>query len=204
MYLAGFCDDLFANDFAAKTSDGYLCPMNAFDLWLQEESASGSPSDAYVSNCGSATKIPLPRENFDPCIIAWSQFVGEKNVLANGGKVRILLNRFQSRVRYDSPFDELINEWNTIESWMNDEVHEAPSGVNGMYFSSDDFWWMDTNQNMLNTAYGAAAIALAAAALVILFSSRSIMLTLFAVFTIGFILVSVTAMLVAAGWSLGL
>lgn len=64
--------------------------------------------------------------------------------------------------------------------------------------------WYDTNSDILRAAYGAAAIALAAAALVILFSSRSVVLTLFAVFTIAFILTSVTSMLVAAGWTLGL
>lgn len=64
--------------------------------------------------------------------------------------------------------------------------------------------WYDTNSDILRAAYGAAAIALAAAALVILFSSRSVILTLFAVFTIAFILTSVTSMLVAAGWTLGL
>jgi hypothetical protein len=57
--------------------------------------------------------------------------------------------------------------------------------------------------DILRAAYGAAAIALAAAALVILFSSRSFVLTLFAVFTIAFILTSVTSMLVASGWTLG-
>jgi len=130
--------------------------------------------------------------------------VRETFVLQDGGKVKIILNRFQSRVRYDSPFADLDREWNAIESWMNEQSAVAPVAVSNMYFSSDDFWWMDTNQNILNTAYGAAAIALAAAALVILFSSRSFVLTLFAVFTIGFILTSVTAMLVAAGWTLGL
>ena len=56
---------------------------------------------------------------------------------------------------------------------------------------------------MLETAYTSAAIAMGAAASVILFSSRSFMLTLFATITVGYVLTSVTAMLVAAGWTLG-
>lgn len=44
---------------------------------------------------------------------------------------------------------------------------------------------------------------MAAAAAVILVSSRSIMLTLFATVTVGYVLTSVTAVLVALGWSLG-
>ena len=56
---------------------------------------------------------------------------------------------------------------------------------------------------MLKTAYGAAGIALGCAAAVILFSSRSLILTLFCTLTIGYVLTSVTSMLVAIGWTLG-
>ena len=61
----------------------------------------------------------------------------------------------------------------------------------------------DTNGRMFETAIGAAGIALAAAGLVVLLSSRSFMLTFFSIFTIGYVLTSTTAMLVASGWSLG-
>lgn len=44
---------------------------------------------------------------------------------------------------------------------------------------------------------------MSAAAAVILFSSRSLVLTLFCVVTIGYVLTSVTAVLVAMGWTLG-
>jgi hypothetical protein len=61
----------------------------------------------------------------------------------------------------------------------------------------------DTNGQMLSTAYSAAGIALAGAAAVILFSSRSFTLTIFSTLTIGYVLTSVTATLVALGWTLG-
>lgn len=93
-----------------------------------------------MANCTGATSLPVPRDSFDECIIAWSQLVEETFVLQRAGKVRILLNSFQSRVRYDSPYDELKEEWNTIEAWMTNQSVVAPLGVKGMYFSSEDFW----------------------------------------------------------------
>jgi 5-methyltetrahydrofolate--homocysteine methyltransferase len=48
-----------------------------------------------------------------------------------------------------------------------------------------------------------AGIAMGAAAAVILFSSRSFILTLFATVSVGFVLTSVTAVLVGMGWTLG-
>ena len=80
---------------------------------------------------------------------------------------------------------------------------QAPIGTQNGYFSSEDFWWYDTNGQMLRTAFSSAGVALAGAAAVILISSRSFILTLFATITIGYVLTSVTATLVAIGWTLG-
>ena len=61
----------------------------------------------------------------------------------------------------------------------------------------------DTNGSMLRAAFSAAGIALGAAGFVVLFASKSFILTGFAVFTICFVLASATAMLVGIGWTLG-
>jgi hypothetical protein len=87
---------------------------------------------------------------------------------------------------------------------INGLNERAPFGVNKAFASSFDFWWYDTNKSMLNTAYGGVAVALGIATLVVLLSSRSIRLTVLAIFTISFILVVVAAMLVVSGWTLGL
>ena len=63
--------------------------------------------------------------------------------------------------------------------------------------------WYDTNGQMLSTAYGGAGIALGAAAVVVLLSSRSFLLTIYSLLTIVYILAATTAMLVASGWTLG-
>lgn len=205
VYMQGFCDKLFAEDFAEKVDPDYVCPINSFDTWLQEQSNSSTPDDAYLENCGGATTLPVAQEDFDACIVAWSQAADEVNVFARSGVVEIMYMEYSSRVRFDSPYDDLDKEWNAMEDWMNNEKKNvAPIGVRGFYFSSDDFWWYDTNGQMLKTAYGAAAIALGMAAAVILFSSRSFVLTFFSVFTIAFILTSATALLVGFGWTLGL
>ena len=202
-YLLGFCDRFFAQDFAATTTEDFVCPMNAFDAWLQEQSVSDAPSAAYTENCNGATQIPMAEQDFDACMYNWGQEVNELSVLARQGKITIMYFPFSSRVRYDSPFDDLDDEWHLIQKWMDNDYPNAPATANGRYFTSEDFWWYDTNRSMLDTAFQAAGIAMAAAAAVILFSSRSVVLTIFATVTVGYVLTSVTAMLVAMGWELG-
>jgi hypothetical protein len=203
VYLSDFCGKLFAEEFASKVEPNYTCPINEFDLWLQEQSNSTQPDEAYVDNCAGATGIPVPKDSFHSCIIAWTQLVDETYILSHNGQVEIIFFPFASRVRYDDHYDDLDNEWNLIEDWMDNEMKQAPNGANRGYFSSEDFWWYDTNGQMLNTAISSAGIALAASAAAILFSSRSFVMTIFATLTILYILVSVTAILVGLGWTLG-
>jgi len=203
LYLASFCDNLLSTDFASKTDVNYNCSINNFDIWLQEQANSTSPTDIYLDKCNGTAGLPVPEAIFNPCFSTWAMAFGDTTVLSRNGIVEIMYFEFQCRVRYDSPYDTLDKEWHLIESWMSNERAIAPSGVNALFHSSEDFWWYDTNGQMLYTAYGSAAIAVGAAAFVVLFSSRSIMLTLFALITIMYILTATTAMLVASGWTLG-
>ena len=82
------------------------------------------------------------------------------------------------------------------EAWMENERSVAPNGVNKMFNSDFAYWWYDTNLKMLRTAYGAAAITLICAAVVVLVSSRSFVLTFFAAISIAYVLVASTACLV--------
>jgi hypothetical protein len=201
VYLKDFCKNFFAEDFADPAASGYLCPINRFERWLQNQTAALAPDAAYAENCVGAAGLPMDSDAFHSCFVSWSQEVGEKSILARNGIVEIMSIPFNSRVRYDSPNSELDAEWHLIEDWMNQQP--APAEVSNAYFSSPDFWWYDTNTQMFRTAYGSAGIAIGASAIIILLSSRSLVMTLFSVLSIGYVLASVTSMMVSIGWTLG-
>ena len=203
-FLLDFCPAFFGTEFAEVVNDDFQCSVNKFDAWLMEQSSAVNSTEAYRSSCGGASGLPMPEDMFDDCIVAWSQLVGDSGVLQRDGVVEVIVFPYQSRVRYDSKHEVLDDEWKMIESWLDNITASAPIGVQDVFQSSEDYWWYDTNGSILVSAYGSAAIALAAAAIVMLISSRSFEITLFAIFTILFILLSVTALLVASGWTLGL
>jgi predicted RND superfamily exporter protein len=103
----------------------------------------------------------------------------------------------------ESSNKELAEEWHKNEEWIVGFQQSAPPTANKAYFSSFDYWWYDTNSHMFRSAVGSAAIALLAAAVVILLSSRSFVMTLFSVISVAYVLTSVTALMVAAKWTLG-
>lgn len=158
-YLKNYCPKFFSAEdpesgelFAGLPYEGFQCSMNKFDDWLQQESAAmtanGTASEIYEENCNGATQLPMDSDAFHPCMVAWSKAEEEYNVLSRDGVVEIIIFSFNSRVRYDSPAKELDYEWNLIEDWMVDQSENGPPEAANAFFSSQDFWWHDTNLQM--------------------------------------------------------
>lgn len=89
-YLLGFCDRIFNTDIVNPPEAGSLCPINEFDFWLRNQTVAPLPSDEYTSSCNGADSLPMSEEDFHSCFISWSRLIGEKNVLSNDGKVKIM------------------------------------------------------------------------------------------------------------------
>lgn len=142
-FLLGFCDKMFDEDFAKKPDQDYQCPINRFNDWLQENSirSQEEQSLAYVSYCNGATEVPMAQDDFHACISGWADEIGELNVLSRENKVQIMYVQFTTKIRFDSPYTEIDDEWHLIEKWMNDLGATAPDEVSNFFFSSEHFWW---------------------------------------------------------------
>lgn len=203
VYLRDFCGRLFQQVFFEKSYAEYECAINIFESWLANESSSNNASEEYANNCNGASELPMPEEDFDPCIIAWSKLTENREVLQENGKVRIMTIDGLSSISFRSPIPEINDEWNRFEDFFEEESKNAPEGVNKSFHVSPMWWWFDTNTQMLNTAFGAAGIAVGFSAIVVFFSSRSFQLTIFSAGCILYVLTAATASLVGLGWELG-
>lgn len=199
VYMKGFCDRMFETSFINIPYSGYECSINKFDTWLSDQPT--NPSDIWLENCSGATSVPVPEDVFDPCIIAWSKSVTDRQVLQKDGEVKILLVETEASINFRQPIPRIKEEWNKFESFFNSE--NLPSGMEHTFHASRMWAWYDTNQQMYLTAIGAAGIAIAFSAFIVLISSRSFVLTLFAEICIVYVLAAATAMLVGLGWELG-
>jgi len=202
-YLVDFCDTLYSNDFASKPNSEYVCAINQFDSWLSDQSISASPEAIYTDSCGGADSLPMVSGDFDGCLTAWSQDTNNMNVFNRNGKIQILTITTKASVRFDASQNQISEEWNAYEKFVKEQSDKAPAGVNQMYHVSPMWWWFDTNQQMFKTAVGAAGIAIAFSAVIVLISSRSLVLTLFSGGCILYVLAAATASLVGLGWTLG-
>jgi len=203
IYLRDMCDRLFENEFAIRPEKEYECPINRFDLWLQEQALLNPLTNAYETYCDNASALPMQSSSFDACFIAWSEINGETNVLHKNGKVQVLIIEAKTIANLGSAYGALKKEWTNFENWLSDERSVAPEGVNKMYHTSGTFWFYDTNRAMLETAFSAAGIAVGFSSLVVFLASRSLRLTLFSLVAIMYVLAATVASLVGLGWSMG-
>ena len=203
VFLLEFCEALFDQPFARRRQEDYLCPMQSFDAWLQEQDNSTSPNSGYDEHCDGQTMLPIEPESFHPCMQVWANETNQRRVFFRDGRLQIMYVYFKVRVTYQSQFHILRDEFNLIDEWMNNEFEGAPRGSRTAFWVGGDFWWYDSHRAMQKTALGSGLIALGASTAVVLFSSRSLALAMFAATTILYVLASVTAIMAAMGWTLG-
>jgi len=204
IYLRDFCNNLYEEDFAMEIRDGYVCPINRFDKWLQSMDALNVPDPIYTDICGSPEGgIPIASDKFHACLSAWALDVQNVDILSRDGVVKYMRVPFRNSAVFTDPYGVLQEQWEVLDEWTTASNDEAPEGVNKVFFTSLTFHWHDTNGSIQKSAYQGAGISLAASACVVLLSSRSVVLTVFTTGTIFYILVTVTALLTAFGWTLG-
>jgi hypothetical protein len=206
LFLLGFCDDFYAQDFASKVSPDYACPVPRFDKWLRKQHSARSTrhkSVIYSSQCNNTAGVPVPEEIFRACFSAWAHEVKELDGVLRNEHVPILFLQFNARVGYKDHYQDLKRDFWLIERWLRKKMDTAPKGVNRAFFIGGDFWFMDTFEAMTASAYSSAGIALASSAMVILAASKSISLTFCSLLSILYVLVSTIATIVALGWTLG-
>jgi len=200
--LLDFCTQLDELEWV-KPGQGDTCIMREFEQWLVGNAASDKPDEAYSLNCVGASGLPIRSESFDTCMIAWSKLIKRKSVISRNGKVEILIFSFNTYHSIVSPYEDLDKLWHQMSDFETDFNNRAAPSVSRSFFSSRILWWYDSSGQTVYTAYAGSAIALAAAFIVVLLSSRSLLLTILSTLTILCVLVSVSAILVGLGWSLG-
>lgn len=202
VFLMEFCDDMFQEDFADSTEIDFSCPLKAVNEWLKSTSRT-EEEESIAAACGDATGVPIPQDDFHSCVSAWAKYTDEQLFFFRQEKLVAILLPFRIRVTPNDSYETLRDEFLLMEDWMKEKLSTANAGVEKAFGISTNFWFYDTHEAMLGTARQSAVIALAASAVVILFASRSLVLTCFSTLCILFVLASVTAIMVAMNWTLG-
>lgn len=219
VFLLEQCEDVYSNSknhtfFRQYPSENNEsgCILQRFNAWLKMQYQSNNATKTYINNCFGESGIPVSPEIFHSCLIAYSNHLSTLDDLIeiknNGifhekGLVKLFAFTGRTQTSFISPLEEQDNELKDIEAWREEVREAAPGETRNFFFSSFGFHVTDSLKNMVSSARGAIGIATACASLMILLTTRSIMVTMLSAMSVGYVFVSTTACLVGLGWTLG-
>merc|ERR1712038_68252 len=146
----------------------------------------------------------MSEDHFDKCIIGWSKKTKNEDVLENNGAVQVIVNRAQTVVPSTRPYDISKAEYEKFEGWFSKERNMAPRGVENMFYHNEGFIIYKTNESIGRTATASIITSLCFVFIVLLLSSRSIILAFFSAISVGFVMAAVICFLRLLNWSLGI
>ena len=166
------------------------CFMEAFEEFLKSS-----------KGCKDKT-LPMKPDDFMTCTKDYVKSEVHRPIKINDdGSINALVLRFQSNRDYEMKFSPVDEFWKEINEWSAKEMDSMPTGLkNGWVISSVYFY--DLQKSIADGTIKTIAVSIAISALVLLATTRNIVITLYAVIAITAIISVTVGSLVMAGWQL--
>jgi len=146
--------------------------------------------------------VPLKAAEFMECTKAY--VTKNKNLpikINSDGKIEALVMTFQSNRDYEMKFSPVEKFWKEVKEWAEKEIGNMPAGLkNGWVISS--LYFYDLQKSIADGTIHTIIVSIAVSALVLLITTRNILITLYAVIAITAIISVTVGSLVMAGWQL--
>ncbi|KAA0184897.1 hypothetical protein HAZT_HAZT002747 [Hyalella azteca] len=197
-WLLQFCRDLRKQSFYMSTMGPLLpnCFIETFKSWMEERRCADASKNRYP--CCEVMPFPYPRWVFDKCIIEAVEVLYQTPRLyfvpgVAGPKFNKTSNKVAALViEYDS---------NVVEQWSSRQLQYAPPGLRSGWFTSYlEFY--EVQRSLLEGTKLAVLVAVSVSLVVLLLTTRNVMVSLVAVLSITSVMLVTLAALVILGWRL--
>lgn len=117
--------------------------------------------------------------------------------------VRALVIEYESSQPFSTSFKEIANFTNHVQNWFNDILKSAPLGLQSGWFISELNFY-DLQQTLSSGTIIAATIAMGSSLIVLLLFTMNILISIYAVLTVSFTILTTIAILVLLDWKLNI
>ena len=190
-----FCKNIRKAPFYDQHSNNHSwCFMEAFEEYL-----------SFSVECKNKT-LPLKPADFIKCTKEYvnSEANHGKKLpikLNNDGTIIALVQTFQTNRNYEMKFSPVEEFWKEISEWTANEISSMPAGLkNGWVISS--LYFYDLQKSIADGTIKTIIVSIGISAIVLLATTRNIVITLYAVIAITSIISVTVGSLVMAGWRL--
>ncbi len=172
-------------------------------------------SEGFAECCGH-NSTPIPAEVFTKCFYNLSPVIARNHSKASllgvsyfdieTHELKVYRLDFTTKDNWSGNFAYMESLYNRLQDWMSAQLSSAPSSLKHGWLAAyyDAFEFYDLQRALASGTYSAIGVSMAAAFIVMLITSRSVLITVYAIFTI-FLTISVTfGSLVLLGWELNI
>ena len=209
VWILKFCSRLRRTDFYLNSPGMQLtnCFLENFVHGFMKQSCKGN----YP--CCNQTKFPYSKADFNHCLRTYVPILHRTPSAAyssyspgprfSDGRVSAFVVEFLSNEPFSQNYMKMKMFYQHINRWMTDEMLQAPKEMRNGWFISDLSFYDLQNSLAVGTPL-ALGVSLAVAAVVAFFTTLNILISLYAIFTVMFIIVVTIAGLVLQGWELNI
>lgn len=169
-----------------------------------------------TQGCCNVSSFPYSPETFTRCLGLYipdlmnTPYIGSyySNYQLPGprfkdGQIRAFLVEFSSAVPFTNAYEKLRSFYSQVNMWIRDQLSQAPEEIRGGWFVSY-LQFFDLQNSILHGLPLALGLSVAVAATVIFFTTLNFFLSLYAVVTVAFTILTTVAALLLLGWELNI
>ena len=207
-HIANVCDELLT-----QHTDRLYSPQSRLQCFIYDliDYANTTYNMSFpVSFSNDAT---IQKRKFNQFISNWTENTAQGKYYINNGNVGwkgneeelkfVVISYTLSMFRW-APYDEKKSEYDFWEQKIAEWNNNAPLSVSDAFQASFGFAWMSSEKAFMTSAIQGVAMALPAAFIVLLLSTRNWIISIFATITIISIILTEVMVMVLQGWKLGI
>ena len=227
LWLHQFCLKVLNASFTdPRYTQNRLCTFDMYKLIMERYCVYNQirSGDHHMRNaCCSDYKIPIDPVHLRTClpIVAWYYFYHMNDVGFSSptGYLRILGEpifdrqngavgvNFHVRANYTMSFsyDTMKERYKYLNTFLSEALKDAPKGLKSGFFNAETkFGFYDLQDAIATGTYYSIGLSLGVAFVVMLITSRNILVCLYAIITITLAIASTVAAIVLLGWNLNI
>ncbi|KAH3852064.1 hypothetical protein DPMN_094559 [Dreissena polymorpha] len=207
IWLRNFCRNIRESGYYKRVTTFEVpnCFIEHFVLYMKQ------PCSMEEPHCCQKAQFPYPEHIFNHCIekyipdamkdyvYFWDKYTpGLKFV---GNKIRALVVQFSSNLSYTYDYQVVDAFYKGMSKFIHEELGNAPEGMKNGWFVSD-FKFYGIQKSLAEGLPVSFGISVLVASVVTFFTSLNVLITLYAMVTITFIMLTTTASIVLMNWEL--
>ena len=210
-WLLTFCENVRNQTFYSPRDKLYDVCFIEIMKSLMESSCenTGLPLNFDASPCCNQSEFPYEPALFDHCAPLVTSVRHLQSIVRFGKRKEItgLMTSFTSTTVDSLVYENISEFWYTIDSWSKQQMQTAPEGMTGGWFVSqsyDQMYFFDIQESLATGTPVSIGLSLGVAALVLLLTTRNLLITLYAMLSISATVFVTIGGLVLMGWELNI